>query len=297
MVASISQCEGIRAMNQHVVEVTLENARQVLIEESMQRLVVVDFWADWCAPCKALMPVLEKLAAEYDGRLLLAKVNADQQPDIAAQFGIRSLPTVILMLDGQPVDAFQGAQPETEIRRILDKHLPQPWAGLLDEASRKLQVGDAEGALPLLRQAHELSGKAPDVTLVLAQVLIELNRCDEAETVLKGVPVSQHGPEYAQLQELLAERRANAGSPELKALEQEYAERPEDGELALRLGRQYRSEHRYEAALQTLLDLLRRDLGYGDGAARQEFLDTLNTLGKGDPLAARFQRQFFNLLY
>lgn len=284
-------------MNQHVVEVTLENARQVLIEESMQRLVVVDFWADWCAPCKALLPVLEKLAAEYDGQLLLAKVNADQQPDIAAQFGIRSLPTVILMRDGQPVDAFQGAQPETEVRLLLEKHLPQPWEGLLDEASRMLQGGDAAGALPLLRQAYEASGKSADIAMALAQVLIELNRCDEAETVLKGIGKAQQGPAYAQLLDLLAERRANARSPELEALEQAFAERPEDGELALRLARQYRSEHQYEAALQILLDVLRRDLGFADGAARQEFLDTLNTLGKGDPLAARFQRQFFNLLY
>lgn len=98
-------------MKQHIVEVTLANARQVLIEESMKRLVVVDFWADWCAPCKALMPVLEKLAAEYDGQFLLAKVNADKEPDIAGQFGIRSLPTVILMRDGQPVDAFRVPSP------------------------------------------------------------------------------------------------------------------------------------------------------------------------------------------
>lgn len=284
-------------MNQHVVEVTLENARQVLIDESLKRLVMVDFWADWCAPCKALMPVLEKLAEEYGGQFLLAKVNADQQPDIAGQFGVRSLPTVILMRDGQPVDAFQGAQPESQVRQVLEKHLPPAWAAVLDEAFRQLQGGDVAGALPLLRQAYEASGQAPDAALMLAQVLIELGRCDEAETVLKGVPRAAHGPEYAQLIELLAERRATARSPELEALERDFAQRPDDGDLALRLARQYRAEHHYEAALQTLLELLRRDLGFGDGSARQEFLDTLDALGKGDPLAARFQRRFFALLY
>lgn len=284
-------------MKQHIVEVTLANARQVLIEESMKRLVVVDFWADWCAPCKALMPVLEKLAAEYDGQFLLAKVNADKEPDIAGQFGIRSLPTVILMRDGQPVDAFQGAQPETQVRRVLEKHLPQPWMALVDQAAQLMQAGDLAGALPLLRQAYEASGKAPDIALGLAQVLIELGRCDEAETVLKGIPQAEHGPHYARLVELLAARRQAARSPELEALEREFAQRPEDGELALRLARQYRAENQFEAALETLLALLRRDLGFGDGAARQEFLDTLKTLGKGDPLAARFQRHFFNLLY
>lgn len=284
-------------MNQHVVEVTLENARQVLIDESLKRLVVVDFWADWCAPCKALMPVLEKLAAEYGGQFLLAKVNADHQPDIAGQFGVRSLPTVILMRDGQPVDAFQGAQPESQVRRILGRHLPQPWAALLEDAADRMQRGDPAGALPLLRQAYEASARAPDIALALARVLIELARCDEAETVLKGIPQAERGPGYAELLELLAERRAGQRSPELEALERDFARRPEDGELALRLARQYRAEHQYEAALQTLLELLRRDLGFGDGSARREFLDTLGALGKGDPLAARFQRQFFNLLY
>lgn len=288
---------GQSVMNQNVVEVTLANARQVLIEESMRRLVVVDFWAEWCAPCKALMPILEKLAAEYGGQFLLAKVNADKEPDIAGQFGIRSLPTVILMRNGQPVDAFQGAQPETQVRAMLAKHLPPAWEARFDAALAQMQVGQFAEALPQLRKIYDESGRIDHIGLALARALIELGRCDEAETLLKGISAAGKGEDYNHLVALLDARRQAAKSPEIEALERELSQRPEDGELALRLARQYRAERHIEAALETLLALLRRDLTFGDGAARQEFLDTVKALGKGDPLATRFQRQFFNLLY
>jgi putative thioredoxin len=201
------------------------------------------------------------------------------------------------MRDGQPVDAFQGAQPETQVRAILAKHLPPAWEAGLDAALAQMQAGDFAAAVPQLRQVYEESGRIDYIGLALAQALIELGRCDEAETVLKGVSAAGRGEDYDHLVALLNARRQAAKSPEVEALERALAQRPDDGELALRLGRQYRAENHIEAALETLLALLRRDLGFGDGAARQEFLDTLKTLGKGDPLAARFQRQFFNLLY
>lgn len=284
-------------MNQNVVEVTLANARQILIDESRQRLVVVDFWADWCAPCKALMPILEKLAAEYNGQFLLAKVNADAEPDIAGQFGVRSLPTVILMRDGQPVDAFQGAQPETQVRHILEKHLPPAWEASLDAALAQMQAGDFAAAVPQLRKVHEESGRIDYIGLALAQALIQLNRCDEAEIVLKGISAAGKGPDYDNLVALLATRRQAAKSPEIEALERRVQEQPDSVDLVLELATKYRVEHHFEAALELLLATLKRDRNFGDGAGRKAFLDTLAALGKGDPLAVRFQRQFFNLLY
>ena len=107
-----------------VVDIDESNAAAMLIEESHKRLIVADFWADWCEPCKALMPILEKIANEYQGAFLLAKINADSQQMIAQQFGVRSLPTVVLVRDGKPVDGFAGAQPESTIRQLLEKHLP-----------------------------------------------------------------------------------------------------------------------------------------------------------------------------
>jgi len=284
-------------MSEHVIDVTPENAQQVLVEESSKRLVVVDFWADWCAPCKALMPILEKLAEEYQGLFLLAKVNADQQPDISGQFGVRSLPTVIMMKDGQPVDAFQGALPETEVRKVLEKFLPSAWDGLLESAQEKIQENDFQGALPDLREAYTQSNQDSDIALSLTQVLLQLNRCDEAETVLNGIPLADRDPNYEQMLAQIELKREAARSPELVELEQQLNDQPDNVDIAFLLAVQYSDHHSYQQALELLLAILQRDLDARDGEVKQTFLDVLAALGKGDPIAVQYQRKFFNLLY
>ncbi|HCD55387.1 MAG TPA: thioredoxin, partial [Halieaceae bacterium] len=134
-------------VTESIVNIDESNAAALLIEESHRRPVVVDFWADWCGPCKSLMPVLEKLANEYAGAFLLAKVNADEQPMISQQFGVRSLPTVMVMQGGQPVDGFVGAQSEAQVRELLEKYLPKPWDGLLEEGQALMAAGDFSSAL------------------------------------------------------------------------------------------------------------------------------------------------------
>ena len=171
----------------YIVEIDESNAQTLLIEESLKRPVVVDFWADWCGPCKQLMPILEKLAAEYQGAFLLAKVNADEQQMLAQQLGVRSLPTVMVIKDGQPVDGFSGAQPESAVRDMLDKHLPSPQADSLAEAEQLLSEGDIPGALALYRGAWEDSGQKPEFTVAYAGALITANRLDEAEALLSDI--------------------------------------------------------------------------------------------------------------
>ena len=174
-------------MSNYIVNIDESNAAQLLIDESHKRPVVVDFWADWCEPCKVLMPLLEKIANEYQGAFLLAKVNADDQQMIAQQFGVRSLPTVMVIQNGQPVDGFAGAQPEAQVRQMLEKYLPKPWDGLLQMAMEAMDAGDFAAALSPLRQAWEDSGRRLDITLAYAHALIESLRLDEAETVLATV--------------------------------------------------------------------------------------------------------------
>ena len=171
--------------SEHIVTVTMANAKEMLIDESMQRPVLIDFWADWCAPCKTLMPMLEKLANEYGGQFLLAKVDCDREQRVAAQFGVRSLPTVVLMKDGQPVDHFVGAQTESEVRKMLENYLPKPWDLLLMQAREQIQAGDFGAALTLLRRAWEDSRKRGDIGIELAAVLVQLNRLDEAQEILR----------------------------------------------------------------------------------------------------------------
>lgn len=284
-------------MNEHVVDITLENAQQVLIEESAKRLVLVDFWADWCAPCKALMPILEKLAEEYQGQFLLAKVNADQQPDISGQFGVRSLPTVVMMKDGQPVDGFQGALPETEIRAKLDQFLPKVWDALMASAQEKMAAEDFEGALPDLREAYVQSEHDSGIALALTHCLLQVNRCDEAETVLKNIALADQDAYYEQLMAQLELRREAAKSPEIIELERQLETEPDSIDVAYNLALQYSQNHDYGNALELLLGILARDKDAKEGTVKQGFLDVLAALGKGDPVAVQYQRKFFNLLH
>ncbi|GAB2523397.1 tetratricopeptide repeat protein [Microbulbifer agarilyticus] len=284
-------------MEEFIVEVTAENAQQVLIEESMKRPVLVDVWADWCEPCKQLMPVLEKLAAEYAGQFLLAKLNADTEQALAGQLGVRSLPTVMLLKEGQPVDGFAGVQSEKEIRDMLDKYLPKTWDLQFQQAQKLVGEGELDQALPLLRQAYGDSGERADIAKQYAAVLLEKNRAKEAEEVLGKILMADQDADYQQLMAQLELKQAAAESPEIKALQQALVENPDDNESAYKLAIQLSQAERQEEALEILLKLLRKDLGFADGAAKQAFLDIVKTLGAGDPVATTYQRKLMTLMF
>ncbi|WP_323847222.1 thioredoxin [Microbulbifer magnicolonia] len=284
-------------MNEFIVEVTAQNAQQILIDESMKRPVLVDFWADWCEPCKQLMPVLEKLANEYAGQFLLAKVNADSEQMLAAQLGVRSLPTVMVLKDGQPVDGFAGAQPEKQIREMLDKYLPKPWDIKLQRAQALVAENKLDEALPLLRQAYSESSERADIAKQLAAVLLEQNRTPEAEAVLGKIMLADQDSDYKQLMSQLELKLQAAESPEIKALQQALEQNPQDYDAAYKLAVQYSQNSRHQDALELLLDILRKDMGFADGAAKQAFLDIVKSLGAGDPLAAQYQRKLMTLLF
>lgn len=281
----------------NIVEITLENAKQYLIEESFNRPVLIDFWADWCAPCKSLMPILEKLANEYAGAFLLAKVNADEMNMISSQFGVRSLPTVMLMKDGQPIDGFAGALPEKEVRVLLEKHLPKPWEKFVNEAQAFIMTGDFNAALPLLRQAYEDSKQEGAIACLLAQCHLELNRLDNAEAILTSVKMADQDAHYEQLKAQIELKKQAAKTPELIALEAAHSNDPNNLQIAYELAIQYHAEATHRPALELLLGILKKDRAFAEGAARKTYTDILVALGKGDPLAIEFQRKLFTLLY
>ena len=280
-----------------VVDIDENNASQLLIEESHNRLVVVDFWAEWCEPCKTLMPILEKIAAEYEGAFLLARVNADDQQMIAQQFGVRSLPTVMLVLEGKPVDGFTGAQSESVVRQILEKHLPPPWEGLLLEARSLVESGDSTKAISLYRQVWETSEQAIKVGIEYAQVLVDCMRLDDAENVLETIPKIDQDASYDQVFAQIKIKREASRSPELEALEQDLEKDPQNNEVKVKLAVQYTGIGQYREALELLMAALEKDINHDEGATKKMLLDTITSLGKADPLAAEFQRKLFSLLY
>ena len=281
----------------NVVDIDQNNAQQYLIDESFNRPVVVDFWADWCAPCKQLMPLLEKLADEYSGAFLLAKINADEQQGISQQLGVRSLPTVMVFKDGQPLDGFAGAQPETAVREMLQKHLPSPWDAKIAEATELLDQGDTSGALALLRGAWEESDKLLDITLAYAGALVEANRLDEAEEVLNEVRLVDREAVHEQLMAQIELKREAGKSPEIEALESELASDESNHAVRVRLAVQLTTGAHYRDALEHLLVVLRADRDWNNGEAKRLYLDTIASIGKGDPLAAEYQRKLFSILY
>jgi len=281
----------------NVVDIDQNNAQQYLIDESFNRPVVVDFWADWCAPCKQLMPLLEKLADEYAGSFLLAKINADEQQGISQQLGVRSLPTVMVFKDGQPVDGFSGAQPETAVREMLQKHLPSPWDAKIAEATDLLDQGDTSAALTLLRAAWEESNKLLEITLAYAGALVEANRLDEAEEVLNEVRLVDREAVHEQLMAQIELKREAGKSPEIEALESELASDESNHSVRVQLAVQLTTGAHYRDALEHLLAVLRADRDWNNGEAKRLYLDTIASIGKGDPLAAEYQRKLFSILY
>lgn len=282
-------------MSDFIVNIDETNAAALLIEESHQRPVVVDFWADWCEPCKVLMPLLEKIATEYQGAFLLAKVNADEQANIAQQFGVRSLPTVMVVKDGQPVDGFAGAQPENAVREMLQKYLPSPWDTLLQQATQAMEQGDFAAALGPLRQAWEESGQQHEIAMMYGHALIENMRLDEAQALLDGVRMVDQDAAYEQLRAQLEIKREAASSPEIQALVQQLEADPGNHDLRAKLAVQLTDAGQFREAMDHLLSILRIDLDHGE--SKKRLLDIIASLGKGDPLAAEYQRKLYSLLY
>lgn len=147
--------EAASATGDDILDVTQENFQQAVLDESHQRPVVVDFWAAWCGPCQQLMPLLQQLATQYAGKFRLAKVNSDEQQALAQQYGVRSLPTVMIFRHGKPADQFMGVQPEPNIRAMIDQYLEKPSDKLIEQAREQAKTGDVDGALATLKAALE----------------------------------------------------------------------------------------------------------------------------------------------
>ncbi|MCU7936745.1 MAG: thioredoxin [Candidatus Thiodiazotropha sp. (ex Dulcina madagascariensis)] len=281
-----------------VFEVTAENFQQLVLENSIHVPVLVDFWAEWCNPCKTLMPLLAKLADDYQGKFLLAKVNTEQQQQLATHFQIRSIPSVKLFHQGQVVDEFMGVLPEPEIRRFLDKHIPRESDVLLAKADALLLQGDTEGAGALLKQASDTDPENPRVRLSYARYMATLGKLDEAEKLLKALPDEEKNkPDVASMLARIEFDRATADSPPADELEKRLQDNPADSEALHLLSSHKVMENDYEGALALLLTLLQKDRSYGDNIAQKEMLRIFELLGGQGDLVKRYRNKMFNFLH
>jgi putative thioredoxin len=283
-------------MGAHAYDVNEADFSRVVIEGSRKVPVLVDFWAEWCAPCRALKPILEKLADEYQGRFLLAKVNSDQNQALAARYGVRGIPNVKAFVGGELVDEFSGALPEAMVREFIEGLMPSEAEELRRQAAAALASGASDGALALLERAAEREPQNDAIRLDRAEILLDLGRADEARALLGALSILTRDETRAA--GLIARAAFAGGTAEGAAgLEQRIAAHPDDLEARLQLARAHVAARRYEAAMEQLLEVIRRDRGYGDDAGRKTLLQVFNLLGNEGELVAKYRRLMASAMY
>jgi len=275
-----------------VLDVAEADFERDVLDRSATVPVVVDFWAPWCGPCRTLGPVLERLADEHQGAFVLAKVNADETPNVTARYQVQSIPAVKGFRDRAIVAEFVGAQPESVVRDFLVSTLPTDADRLVADAA-DLTAGDAEAKL---RQALEIDARHPHALLQLARRLSERSAEAEALPLLARVPP---GSSLAKDADRLAAvlRTRIEGSGDEAELRARVKAQPDDLGAQLQLGRALAARGRYEAALRELLEVVRRDPQHADQAARKAMIDIFEVLGPHDMLTQRFQGQLASILF
>ena len=289
------------APNPHVFDATAATFEAEVLQASLQVPVLVDFWATWCGPCRTLGPVLEKLAAEYNGAFRLAKIDVDAEQQLAGAFQVRSIPTVMLVKDGQLVDGFPGALPEGQLREFLKHHgiEPAPPAGEGGTAATEATPAppaDPHAEVMRLRKAVEAAPDEATLRLDLALALLATGNTHEAGQLLDALPANLATDERtlrARARLALADEAKDAPPPEV--LEAAIARDPGDLRARYLLGVRHLAAGDAEAGLQQFLEMLQRDRTFDDGLPRRALIDAFRTIDDAE-LVGRYRRRMSSLL-
>lgn len=285
------------AANPHVIDVTTETFEAQVLQQSLQVPVLVDFWATWCGPCKTLGPILEKLAAEYNGAFVLAKVDVDKEQQLGAVFQIRSVPTVMLLKGGQLVDGFPGALPEGQLREFLAHHGIQPGATADEAPAEEVAVPvDPHAEVRRLRQAVEAAPDKAELRLDLALALLAVGQAHEAEQLLDALPANvAHDDRAVRARARLGFAAQLQDAPPPEVLEQAIAGNPDDLRARYLLGVHRLVGGKSEAGLEQFIEMLQRDRGFEDGLPKKALIDAFRVVDDED-LVGRYRRRMSSLL-
>jgi putative thioredoxin len=280
----------------HVFDATAETFEAEVLRKSLEVPVLVDFWATWCGPCKTLGPILEKLAGEYNGAFVLAKVDVDKEQQIAAAFQIRSVPTVFLVKDGQLVDGFPGALPEGQLREFLKQHGIEPAAAAEPEAVAET-IQDPHAVVVALRHAVEAEPDKDELKLDLALALLKTGAAQEAEHLLDALPANLATDDRAvRARARLGFVSALKDAPPAEVLESAIAANPDDLRARHLLGVHRLIAGDDEAALEQFIEMLGRDRAYQDGLPKKALIDAFRVIEDED-LVGRYRRRMSSLLF
>jgi len=266
-------------MSANAYNVGVADFQQKVLDASRGVPVLVDFWAEWCQPCRILKPILEKLAAEYGGRFILAKLNSDENQELAVKYGVRGIPAVKAFLDGELVDEFTGALPESQVREFIERLMPSPAEPLRQQALAAHRRGDFDAALALMSQAVALDPGHEAAQLDYAEMCLDAGAFDDARNVLETLGENARDKARADALAARLQLAANAAGADIGQLAQTLAADPADLAARLQLANALAAAHDYRGACEHLLEIVRRDRKWNDEAGRKTLLALFNLLG------------------
>ncbi|NCO71274.1 MULTISPECIES: tetratricopeptide repeat protein [Shewanella] len=285
----------------YLINLTKDNIQHV-VDTSMQKMVVLAFWTQQQPESVQMLQTLELLANAKSGRFILAKVDCETELEIANYFQIQNLPTTLILDKGRPIDGFAGVQSQEQISDLLDKHLPPMWIQAFEDIKQQLAQGQlsSEALTNIAEQLKTIyadAQQAAEVALVMTDVALQLGLLAEAKVLLARIGLADQDSYYHNLVAKLALAEDAADTPEIRQLQQNVAEHPDDLDAVIILAKALNAAHRNEEALELLFTILQKDLNAAEGKVKQVFMEILTAIGQGNMIANQYRRKLYTLLY